>query len=108
MKEMYFDNILIADITKKTARFHKFEKGFNVITSQDNHVGKSSLLKSLYYTMGAEVEFDNVWSKNTKIYVVEFYVDKIKYRVARWQKAFALFSVTEHILTTKSVSRDLA
>ena len=108
MKEMYFDNILIADITEKTARFHKFEKGFNVITSQDNHVGKSSLLKSLYYTMGAEVEFDNVWSKNTKIYVVEFYVDKIKYRVARWQKAFALFSGTELILTTKSVSRDLA
>ena len=25
MKEMYFDNILIADITEKTARFHKFE-----------------------------------------------------------------------------------
>ena len=39
MKEMYFDNILIADITKKTARFINFEKGFNVITSQDNHVG---------------------------------------------------------------------
>ena len=108
MKEMYFDNILIADITEKTARFHKFEKGFNVITSQDNHVGKSSLLKSLYYTMGAEVEFDNVWNKNNKIYVVEFYVDKIKYRVARWQKAFALFRGTELILTTKSVSRDLA
>lgn len=108
MKEMYFDNILIADIVKKTARFHEFEKGFNVITSQDNHVGKSSLLKSLYYTMGAEVDFDNVWNKNTKIYVVEFYVDKIKYRVARWQKAFAVFQGTELILTTKSVSRDLA
>ena len=83
MKEMYFENILIADIVEKTARFHGFEKGFNVITSQDNHVGKSSLLKSLYYTMGAEVDFDNVWNKNNKIYVVEFYVDKIKYRVAR-------------------------
>lgn len=27
MKEMYFDNILIADIVEKTAHFHKFEKG---------------------------------------------------------------------------------
>lgn len=108
MKEMYFNNILIADIVKKTARFHEFEKGFNVITSQENHVGKSSLLKSLYYTMGAEVVFDNVWNKNTKIYIVEFYVDKIKYRVARWQKAFAVFQDTKLILTTKSVSRDLA
>ena len=108
MREMYFDNILIADIVEKTAHFHGFEKGFNVVTSQDNHVGKSSLLKSLYYTMGAEVDFDNVWNKNTKLYVVEFYIDEIKFRVARWQKAFALFRGTELILTTKSVSRDLA
>ena len=71
MKEMYFDNILIADIVEKTAHFHKFEKGFNVVTSQDNHVGKSSLLKSLYFAMGAEVDFDNVWNKNTKLYVLE-------------------------------------
>jgi len=108
MKAMYFDNILIADIVEKTAHFHKFEKGFNVVTSQDNHVGKSSLLKSLYFAMGAEVDFDNVWNKNTKLYVVEFYIDEIKFSVARWQKAFALFRETELILTTKSVSRDLA
>ena len=108
MKEMYFDNILIADIVKKTAYFHKFEKGFNVVTSQDNHVGKSSLLKSLYFAMGAEVDFDDVWNKNTKLYVVEFYINEIKFRVARWQKAFALFRETELILTTKSVSKGLA
>lgn len=108
MKEMYFDNILIADIIEKTAHFHKFEKGFNVVTSQDNHVGKSSLLKSLYFAMGAEVDFDNVWNKNTKLYVVEFYIDEIKFSMARWQKAFAFFRETELILTTKSVSRDLA
>ena len=108
MKEMYFDNILIADIVEKTAYIHNFEKGFNVVTSQDNHVGKSSLLKSLYFAMGAEVDFDNVWNKNTKLYVVEFYIDEIKFRLARWQKSFALFRETELILTTKSVSRDLA
>ena len=108
MKEMYFDNILIADIVEKTAHFHKFEKGVNVVTSQDNHVGKSSLLKSLYFAMGAEVDFDNVWNKNTKLYVVEFYIDEIKFSMARWQKAFAFFRETELILTTKSVSRELA
>ena len=108
MKEMYFNNILIADIVEKTAHFHKFKKGFNVVTSQDNHVGKSSLLKSLYFAMGAEVDFDNVWNKNTKLYVVEFYIDEIKFSMARWQKAFAFFRETELILTTKSVSRELA
>lgn len=71
-------------------------------------MGKSSLLKSLYFAMGAEVDFDDVWNKNTKLYVVEFYIDEIKFRVVRWQKAFALFRETELILTTKSVSRGLA
>ena len=72
MNEMYFKSILIADIKEKTARFQKFQKGFNVITSQENHVGKSSMLKSLYYAMGAEIDYDNIWDKNTKVYIVNF------------------------------------
>ena len=50
MSNMFFKNILIADVQKKTARFVSFEKGLNVITSSENHVGKSSVIKSLYYT----------------------------------------------------------
>ena len=61
MNEMYFESILIADIYKHTARFQNFERGMNIITSTDNHVGKSSLIKSLYYALGAEVEYDTVW-----------------------------------------------
>ena len=64
---MYFEQIIIADINKKTARLQRFNQGLNVITSEENHVGKSSLLKSLYYTLGAEVIYDNVWDKNTKV-----------------------------------------
>ena len=48
-------------------------------------------MKSLYYTMGAEVDFDNVWNKNNKIYVVEFYADKIKYRVGKMEKSICSF-----------------
>ena len=54
MKEVYFKQIMIADLQNKTARVQPFEKGLNVVTSIDNHVGKSSLLKSLYYTFGAK------------------------------------------------------
>ncbi len=65
MKEVCFSRILIADLDKKTAHIENFVKGLNVITSKDNHVGKSSLLKSLYYAMGAEVQFDKTWNKNS-------------------------------------------
>lgn len=46
MKEVYFKQIMIADLQNKTARVQPFEKGLNVVTSIDNHVGKSSLLNS--------------------------------------------------------------
>mgnify|MGYP002560582678 CR=1 FL=1 len=108
MSEMYFKNVMIADIKNHTARFQKFERGFNVITSTDNHVGKSSLLKSLYYAMGAEVEFDTVWDKNTKIYAVEICVNNQDYKIVRFQKNFAVFDEEKLIMLTRSVSRDLA
>ena len=91
MNEMYFKSVLIADIGKHTARFQPFSKGFNVVTSKDNHVGKSSLLKALYYTMGAEVSYDQVWDKNSKLYIVTISVNDEDYRVARFQKNYAIF-----------------
>ena len=56
MKNVYFKSIIIADLQSETARSQTFEKGFNVITSADNHVGKSSLLKSLYYLSTAQTD----------------------------------------------------
>lgn len=108
MSKMYFRSILIADIQQKTAHFHEFTEGLNIITSRDNHVGKSSLLKSLYYAMGAEVSFDDVWGKNYKLCVAEFFVNEKKYSIARLQKSFAIFLADELILTTRSVSKELA
>ena len=108
MNEMYFKSVLIADIKDRTAHFQTFEKGFNVITSQENHVGKSSMLKSLYYAMGAEVDYDNVWDKNTKVYIVEVCINDKNYTIARCQKHFAIFEDGKLALITKSVSHDLA
>lgn len=105
---MYFKSILIADIQKHTAKLQKFTKGINVITSTDNHVGKSSLLKSMYYAMGAEVEFDTVWDVNTKLYIVNICINEKNYIVIRFQKNFAIFEEEKLILLTNSVSRDLA
>lgn len=107
MKEVYFKNILIADLQKHTARFQSFEKGLNVVTSEDNHVGKSSLLKALYYTLGAEVDFDPVWDKLSKLYVVTLCVEQKEYRVARFLKHFAVFEGEKLIKITDSVTKEL-
>ena len=108
MKEVYFQSILIADLPKATARFQEFSKGLNIVTSVDNHVGKSSLLKALYYALGAEVDYDPVWDKNTKLYVATIHVDDDIYRIARFMKRFAVFHFDELILITDSVTKELS
>lgn len=108
MKEVYFQSILIADLQKNTARFQEFSKGLNIVTSVDNHVGKSSLLKALYYTLGAEVDYDPVWDKNTKLYVATIHVDDDIYRIVRFMKRFAVFHFDELILITDSVTKELS
>ena len=108
MKEVYFKQIMIADLQNKTARVQPFEKGLNVVTSIDNHVGKSSLLKSLYYTLGAEVDFDSVWDRQSKLYVVTLSVDETEYCIARFIKRFAVFEGKTLLKITDSVTQELA
>lgn len=108
MSSMFFKSILIADVQKHTARFISFEKGLNVITSSENHVGKSSVIKSLYDTLGAEVHFDARWDKDTKLTAVIIDVDGIEYRVVRFIKKIAVLKGTELVLLSDSVTRQLA
>lgn len=108
MNSMFFKSILIADVQKHTARFVPFEKGLNVLTSTENHVGKSSVIKSLYDTLGAEVRFDARWDKDSKLSIVTIDVDSIEYRIVRFIKRFAIFKGSELLLLTDSVTKELA
>lgn len=105
---MYFKDILIADVDKHTARYVEFQQGLNVITSTDNHVGKSSLLKSLYYAMGAEVKFDNTWGKSTKVTAVRVIINNQTYRFVRFLRRYAVFHEETLVLLTDSVTKGLA
>lgn len=108
MKEVFFQNILIADISKKVAKWQQFSKGLNVVTGIDNHVGKSSLLKSLFYALGADVAFDSAWDQNSKIYVATINVDDKTYRIARFSGRFAVFHDEELLIITDRISSELA
>ena len=108
MKDLIFTEILIVDIQKNTARKLCFKEGINIITSSDNHVGKSSLIKSIYYTLGAEVEFDDTWNKFSKIYSLKFKLDNIEYKIFRYIKNFIILKDDELLLYTNDVSHELA
>ena len=108
MSSMFFKNILIADVQKHTARFVPFQKGLNVITSYDNHVGKSSVIKSLYDALGAEVHFDPSWGKDTKLTAVTIDVNNEEYRIVRFVRKYAILKGKGLILLDDSVTKKLA
>ena len=53
MKNLRFHELLLASEVEKTARRVRFHKDATVIRG-DNDTGKSSIIKSLYRTLGAE------------------------------------------------------
>lgn len=109
MKNIIFNYILIADIQENKAIKKPFKKGINIVTSKENHVGKSSLLKSLYYTLGSEIKFDDTWGKSTKLFVVNLLIDDVNFYIARYNDKYCILDSTFRIITiTEKVTGELS
>ncbi len=103
MKRVEFNDILIADIERHTARYVTFDSGLNVVTSNDNH-----MVKSLYHTLGADVEFDRPWDLSSKVMAVRMSVDDKVYRIVRQGGSLAVFDEGQLVLLTNSITKKLA
>ncbi|AYF45737.1 hypothetical protein BALOs_2747 [Halobacteriovorax sp. BALOs_7] len=74
-----------------------------------NDVGKSHLIKSLFYSLGAEVKFDSEWIEAGVKTLVEFVVNDVNYTLYRDGSLFALFDSDNNlILKTTSITNDLS
>lgn len=73
---------LVSDIDKSANRY-EFSSRFNLITAEDNSVGKSTLAKLLMWTFGCEPTFDDKWRSLDCKAIIDFEVDAVSYRIAR-------------------------
>ncbi len=55
------------------------------MTASDNSVGKSTLLKLLFWGLGCEPELDTAWKAQDSKTIVDFEIDLKKYRVKRYK-----------------------
>ncbi|WP_414150298.1 hypothetical protein ACIZ62_12800 [Acetobacterium carbinolicum] len=110
MSDIIFKSIRIADIQEKKAYSCEFKAGLNVITSTENHVGKSSLIKSLFYAAGAEVKYDEIWGKSSKIVSLTFEkIGQESYSIHRYNSKYIIMDCEGNIiLETESVGKELA
>ncbi|EOJ0915716.1 AAA family ATPase [Klebsiella pneumoniae] len=63
MKSIYFKSAHILSLRDKKGFSFKFSPDINIITGE-NDTGKSSFIKSLYHTLGADVRLDKKWKED--------------------------------------------
>jgi len=97
-----FKSLLIADLNQRKARKIIFKPGFNILTGPDNHVGKSSIMKSVYYTLGANVHFDDKWDVNSKQTTLTFSNENGEYKITRFGTKYCILKEKQLIACVES------
>ena len=83
--------ITMVDLTNREAKKIPFLPGKNLLTSEHNHLGKSVIMKSIYYTLGAEVYYPTPIKKLNFLTYVDFLLNDHQYRVARLKNTFVIY-----------------
>lgn len=97
-------SVTMVDLTNKEAKKIEFSDSKNLITSEQNHLGKSIIMKSIYYTLGAEVYFPNPIKEINLLTYIDFILAKKSYRISRLNGAFTLYRDGEFVEKYSSVS----
>lgn len=90
MKNLRFDRLVIVSHTSNSARQLRFQKRFNLVTAKDNGVGKSSLVKSIFWALGCSPRFDTNWKSLNCEVLLEFSIDNENYKVGRRNNSICL------------------
>lgn len=105
MSIMMIKDIYLFHPQQEKGKHVSFAPGKNVMTSASldgNNVGKTTILKSIYHTLGADCYFDTMWPKKEIISVVIADIDGVEYQFYRhdrlhrvYQQGILLFQ-TDH------------
>lgn len=110
MKSIYFKSAHILSLRDKKGFSFEFSPDINIITGE-NDTGKSSFIKSLYHTLGADVRLDKKWKEDNFVSKVVICVSNRDYAFLRHEKRISIFDITEgqeHHLVTSSSRTEIA
>ncbi len=83
--------MIIIDVNKEEAREFVFSDSINLIVSQDNTQGKSSLIKSMYYALGYEIKtFPSDWDIKNICIQLQCDIDGDIYFISRKNTVFKI------------------
>ena len=92
MKSLIFEQLSLMSPIEKKARKVKFDQKITVLLG-DNHTGKSSLLKSIYWVLGADpAQQHSTWTGLNIAGLLHFRIDGKRYSAVRSGSRFGLFN----------------
>lgn len=98
MPNLILKRITLLSFLERKARRIPFHPNITIIQG-DNQTGKSSLLKSIYWTFGAEPKkIHPNWKAAEPISVVEFSIDDLEYTILRHKDIYAIFDASRNMI----------
>ena len=96
MSKMTIKSLLIADYENEKANKFVFSDSANLIVSSTNGEGKSSLVKSIYYALGANLKsFPKGWNADNFIFQLEVFIDGNEFLIRRHNKVISVLDNNE-------------
>ncbi|WP_318507849.1 hypothetical protein [Bacillus sp. T3] len=95
-KHLTIKKILIISRSDEASLEVPLHRGLNIILGK-NKTGKSSLIKTIFYSFGCEVKFDEDWEKLNKRSLVIFSVGDKDYLLERQDNTYVLFKTTDDL-----------
>ncbi|MEI2681834.1 hypothetical protein [Erwinia aphidicola] len=112
MSSLKFQRLVLISDSKRLANQFTFPKRLNLITGEDNSIGKSTLAKSLFWSLGCEPVFDEEWKSNDIKSILYFTVNNKEYFSCRGSHTAILGMVggeaKRYTKITGGFSRDLS
>ncbi|EPS6100090.1 MULTISPECIES: coiled-coil domain-containing protein [Morganellaceae] len=84
MKGLQFQRLVLLSDSKKLANQYTFPKRLNLVTGKDNSIGKSTLVKCLFWTIGCDPKFDEEWKSHDVKAILYFKINQQEYIVSRY------------------------
>lgn len=95
MKRILIKKLIVISDREKASKEIELKEGLNIILGE-NKTGKSSLIKSIFYTFGCAVKFEDDWTKLVGKFILFFSYGNDEYCVVRQNKQYKLFKIDDN------------
>ncbi|WP_233960867.1 hypothetical protein [Pectobacterium versatile] len=93
MRSLTFQRLVLISDSKRLANQFTFPKRLNLITGEDNSIGKSTLAKSLLWSLGCDPIVDEEWKSNDIKSILYFTINNKEYFSCRGSHSIILGSI---------------